>query len=69
MAQRKNSGRTQQRTPFSENRNASATKAGPGRFHVAGCRKSKPARDGDHPAGEKAWRKAAQGKLTHNGLR
>lgn len=34
--QRKNSGRTDKRTPFRENRNASATKSGPGRFHESG---------------------------------
>jgi hypothetical protein len=36
MAQRKNSGRTAPRIGFRENRNASATKGGPGRFHKAG---------------------------------
>jgi hypothetical protein len=35
MAQRKNSGRTQQRAGR-DNRNDSATKAGPGRFHRGG---------------------------------
>jgi hypothetical protein len=34
--QRKNSGRIGKRTDYRENRNASATKAGPGRFHAAG---------------------------------
>lgn len=55
--QRKNSGRIGHRVSFKENRNASATKSGPGRYHQQGdgSRTTEQRKAGAYGRGLRNW--------------